>query len=170
MTAFDRIFSILDHFRPTGPGKVRPHVEPEDRDPGARQAAALVLRERKGRREILLITSRDTGRWIVPKGWIEDDEDGATAAEREAWEEAGVIATAIDSDLGTYDYMKIRPQRGDVLCTVDIHLLRLEEERGRWPEYKQRKRKWVRLREALDVIEEPGLVDALRESRLFTAA
>ena len=49
MTAFDRIFSILDHFRPTGPGKVRPHVEPEDRDPGARQAAALVLRERKGR-------------------------------------------------------------------------------------------------------------------------
>ncbi|MAY60764.1 MAG: NUDIX hydrolase [Rhizobiales bacterium] len=170
MNAFDRIISILDHFRPVANGKVRPHLEPEEREPGARQAAALVLRERKGRREVLLITSRDTGRWIVPKGWIEEDEDGAAAAEREAWEEAGVLGTTIGPALGSYDYLKIRPQRGDVLCTVDIHLLRLEEERGRWPEYKQRKRKWVRLPQALDIIEEPGLVDALRTTHLFSEA
>ena len=170
MSAFDRLSSILDHFRPIGAGRVRPHVEIEDREPGARQAAARVMRERKGRREVLLITSRDTGRWIVPKGWIEDDEDGATAAEREAWEEAGVISTAVGKSLGSYEYLKLRPKSGDVLCNVDVHVMQLEEERGRWPERKQRKRKWVRLSEALNTIEEPGLVDLLRTTQLFSAA
>lgn len=170
MNAFDRIISILDQFRPTGAGKVRPHVEPEERQPGARQAAALVLRERKGQREVLVITSRDTGRWIAPKGWIEEDEDGASAAEREAWEEAGVIATAMGGPIGSYDYLKIRPQRGDVECTVDVYLLQLEQERSRWPEYKQRKRKWVRLNEAFRIIEEPALVDLLRVAPPFAKA
>ena len=54
------------------------------------QVAALCFRETDTGKDVLLITSRGTGRWIVPKGWPIDGMGGSEAALREAWEEAGV--------------------------------------------------------------------------------
>jgi len=64
--------------------------------------------------------------------------------------------------IGSYDYLKIRPQRGDVECTVDVYLLQLEQERSRWPEYKQRKRKWVTLKKAVGMVDDPELSQIIR--------
>ena len=71
------------------------------------QVAALCYRETPKGKQVLLITSRDTGRWIVPKGWPVDGLDGAEAALQEAWEEAGVSKADIESaPMGYYDYNK----------------------------------------------------------------
>lgn len=167
MTALDRLKTLFDQFRP-------PDVQPRRRRAratgrGGRQVAGLVIRRRKDRQEVLLVTSRDSLRWIAPKGWVEGGEDGAEAAMREVWEEAGVIARPTGEALGSYDYVKER-QRGDLHCSVDVYLLELVAEKSRWPEMKHRKRRWVTVGEAPDVLEEPGLADLLRASALYRDA
>ena len=56
-----------------------------------KQAAALCFVKEGGKKKVVLVTSRETKRWILPKGWIEDDLSGAEAAAIEAYEEAGVV-------------------------------------------------------------------------------
>lgn len=166
MNAFDRIRHLLDLFRPP---------DADDRFASGkpmRQAAAAVFRGSGAEREMMLITSRDTGRWIVPKGWIEEDEDGPAAALREAWEEAGVIGTVLaGSAIGHYRYIKQRPRRGDALCDVDVYLVRLEDQKDIWPEKGQRKRKWFPVATAIHLVGEAGLKDVIRDAvTLYEAA
>jgi 8-oxo-dGTP pyrophosphatase MutT (NUDIX family) len=159
MTAFDRIRHLLDLFRHSGGDDRFGHGRP------MRQAAAAVFRGSGDSRELLLITSRDTGRWIVPKGWIEDGENGAEAALREAWEEAGVIGKLVSrSPVGRYRYVKQRPRRGDALCDVDVFLVKLGDEKRDWPEKDERKRKWFPVAEAVGLIDELGLKDVIRSA------
>ena len=155
MTAFERLTQLLDLFRLPNKG---------GRKIG-RQVAAVAMRDSEAGREILLVTSRDRGRWIVPKGWIEDDEDGGEAAAREAWEEAGIRGRLTSSrPIGSYRYVKERNRRGDVECDVDVYLIDEVCEQAKWPEMKQRKRRWTPLPAALDLISEPGLKDVLAGS------
>jgi 8-oxo-dGTP pyrophosphatase MutT (NUDIX family) len=56
-----------------------------------RQYAALPFAEIEGKTMVLLVTSRDTARWVPPKGWAERDLSGPELAVKEAYEEAGVI-------------------------------------------------------------------------------
>ena len=72
--------------------------------PERHQVAALCWRMGQGGAvEILLVTSRDTGRWVIPKGWPMDGKSASAAAAREAWEEAGVKGTvrpeSIEADI-----------------------------------------------------------------------
>ncbi|MEN9850080.1 MAG: hypothetical protein RL128_243, partial [Pseudomonadota bacterium] len=60
------------------------------------QYGALCWRMHRGKVEVLLITSRDTGRWVIPKGWPIDGLAPAQTAAREAWEEAGVEGDIAD--------------------------------------------------------------------------
>lgn len=72
---------------------------------------------------MLLITSRDTGRWILPKGWPIDGLDGAGAALQEAWEEAGVTKADIRSDpMGIFDYDKGLGEGLTVPVTTQVYL------------------------------------------------
>ena len=73
----------------------------------AAQSAALCWRMHKGRVQVLLITSRDTGRWVIPKGWPMTGLSSAAAAAREAWEEAGVEGKVQETVLGTFVYDKL---------------------------------------------------------------
>jgi 8-oxo-dGTP pyrophosphatase MutT (NUDIX family) len=96
---------------------------------------------------VLLITSRDTGRWIIPKGWRAKRLKDHEAAAREAAEEAGVSGKVKSKPIGNYTYPKIdgacaRPLR------VDVFLLLVRRERDRWPEQDQRRRAWFDVREA----------------------
>ncbi|OCW58901.1 NUDIX hydrolase [Hoeflea olei] len=130
-----------------------------------RQAAAAVFRGSGDSRELMLITSRDTGRWIVPKGWIERGEDGAAAALREAWEEAGVTGRIMTGGpVGHYRYVKQRPRRGDAVCDVDVYLVLLGEQSGHWPEKGERRRKWFPVASAIGLIGEEGLKDVIRDA------
>jgi len=66
------------------------------------QYGAVCWRLHRGRVEVLLVTSRDTGRWIIPKGWPIDGLSPAGTAQREAWEEAGVEGEVIEDGLGVF--------------------------------------------------------------------
>jgi len=162
MTAFDRLRHLLDMFRLPGDGTAHLKMKPK------RQVAAAIFRGAGDNRELLLVTSRDTGRWIVPKGWIEDGEDGADAALRETWEEAGMVCEVMPGGpIGHFRYIKQRPRRGDAVCDVDVYLLKMVEEKDQWPEKDQRRRKWFPIATAIGLVGEDGLKEVIRDAFLF---
>ncbi|MDO9637867.1 MAG: NUDIX hydrolase [Pseudotabrizicola sp.] len=124
----------------------------------ALQNAALCWRMHRGRVQVLLITSRDTGRWIVPKGWPMPGKTAAETAGIEAWEEAGVHGTLEAGDpIGVYHYDKQRPPKDPVPCVVSVFALRVKELADKFPERKQRRRKWFDARKAARKVAEPDL-------------
>ncbi|HRJ61452.1 MAG TPA: NUDIX hydrolase [Azospirillaceae bacterium] len=126
------------------------------------QAAALPYRKAAdGKTEILLITSRETRRWILPKGWIENNVKPHETAALEAFEEAGVRGRTKKKPVDSYNYLK-RLHNGDhVLCKVSVFTLKVVEELDDWPEKKERERRWMSVGQAAMLISEGGLVRLL---------
>ena len=122
-----------------------------------RQFAALCWRMRAGRPEVLLITSRDTGRWVLPKGWPMDGRSPDEAAAREAWEEAGVEGRAETVSIGRFSYDKILRNAAALPCAVDVFPLRVERLTDDYPERRQRRRKWFSPEKAARKVAEVGL-------------
>lgn len=124
----------------------------------ARQFAALPYRRSKGGKiEILLVTSRETRRWIVPKGWPISGVEPYNLAALEAMEEAGVTGKVEEKSIGAYRYEKKRADGSIVLCTVDTYALEVRERMPVWPEQDERERKWFGLEEAAEKVQEPEL-------------
>lgn len=120
------------------------------------QFGALCYRLRDGKVEVLLITSRGTGRWIIPKGWPMDGETPAGSAAVEAFEEAGVEGKPSDRALGFYTYTK--GNRGDFLpCVVAVFPLKVRRLLKDFPERGQRRRKWFSQKKAASMVSEPEL-------------
>ena len=136
--------------------------------PILKQAGVIAYRVLDGKVQVLLMTSRDTGRWIIPKGNINGRSTPSKAAEKEAYEEAGVRGTITSSiPLGIYTYFK-KLESGEVrAATVEVYLLRMTEQLKKWPEKGERKLSWVSPREAVGLIEEPGVVPLLRRLMEF---
>jgi len=108
--------------------------------------------------EFLLITSRETGRWIIPKGWPIEGMKPAKTAAREAYEEAGVRGIVSTRPIGNYSYEKKLNARGrTVPCKVTVFALLVRRQRRTWPEVHQRRTRWVRPRRALSLISEEEL-------------
>ena len=107
--------------------------------------------------EILLVTSRDTGRWVVPKGNPMLHKRSFEAAALEAYEEAGVEGEIATTPIGTFRYRKRR--RLLLAVTAEVHLfsLRVERELPRWPEAHQRRRQWFGRDDAVAAVAELGL-------------
>ncbi len=125
--------------------------------PARRQVAALPLRLAKnGAIEILLVTSRDTGRWIIPKGWTSKRLRDCKAAAREAREEAGVKGKIFREAIGTYRYIK-RELGDGVLVEVRVFLLKVSKRCKRWPEKRERRRAWFDLKDAAGKVSDPEL-------------
>ena len=122
----------------------------------AKQIAALCWRLQEGMMQVLLISSRDTGRWVIPKGWPIDGLAPAAAAAREAWEEAGVEGPVADVELGAFGYDK-QLKTTSVPCSVTVFALQVQRLADRFPEHKQRLRRWVAPDEAARLVVEPGL-------------
>ena len=131
-----------------------------------RQVAALPLRLAKsGAIEILLVTSRDTGRWIIPKGWTSKRIKDCKAAAREAREEAGVKGKIFRKAIGTYRYIK-RELGNGVFVEVRVFLLKVSKRCKRWPEKRERRRAWFDLKDAAGRVSDPELsilIGMLRE-------
>lgn len=125
------------------------------------QAAALPYRKKGDKIEVLLITSRETGRWILPKGWPEDEESLAESAEREALEEAGIKGKISDETTGTYLYDKILPSGLARRCEVHVYPLEVSSETAKWPEKDIRVRNWVSPKKAAKMVEEPDLAELI---------
>ena len=121
------------------------------------QYGAICWRKADAGIDVLLITSRETGRWIIPKGWPIKGTSAAASAAREAWEEAGVEGKLCDTCLGVFSYQKIMPEDQSFPCTVAIYGLRVEKLSRRYPEQRHRRRKWFTAREAAELVAEPEL-------------
>ena len=126
-----------------------------------RQIGAICWRLAKAGPEVLLITSRDTGRWIVPKGWAEKELGPARSALLEAWEEAGVRGRITDAPLGFFDYDKITKSGARLPCRVDVYGIEVSEVAKTFPEREQRRRRWFRPQKAARKVAEPGLAALL---------
>lgn len=129
--------------------------------PSYAQAAALPWREGPAGIEVLLITSRDTGRWVLPKGWPEGEEYLWEAAEREAAEEAGVRGEMSSRPVGCYLYGKVLPSGLVRRCQVHVYPLKVGQVVKKWPEKNVRARKWVEPREAAAMVKEQDLAELL---------
>jgi 8-oxo-dGTP pyrophosphatase MutT (NUDIX family) len=127
-----------------------------------RQVAALPYVKQKDGLQVLLVTSRETGRLVLPKGWTEKGMKDAQAAELEAFEEAGVKGNISRRSIGSYDYTKIIGPGFALACTVNIYPLEVKKHLKDWPEKSQRERLWMSPSEAALRVAEPGLADILR--------
>jgi 8-oxo-dGTP pyrophosphatase MutT (NUDIX family) len=136
---------------------------PMIRRPRRVQVAALCYRETPRGKDVLLITSRDTGRWIVPKGWPINGLDGAGAALQEAWEEAGVTGAEIEAEpIGHYAYDKGLGNGLTVPVEAQVYLTRVSELEADYPEARERRRGWFAPQEAANLVDEPELKAILR--------
>lgn len=139
-------------------------VQPLLKRPRQFQVAALCYREKGNRTEVLLVTSRDTGRWILPKGWPVDGMGAADAALKEAWEEAGVKAGELDHDaIGSFDYEKRLDGGYKAPFYAQVFKVKVTEMTDSFPEIHQRKRNWVAPEQAANMVREPGLKEILRQ-------
>ncbi|MEO8926875.1 MAG: NUDIX hydrolase [Caulobacteraceae bacterium] len=142
-----------------GPAKVkRRRVVPKARP----QYAALPYRLAEDV-EILLITSRETGRWVIPKGWPMKGRTPAEAAAREAFEEAGVIGEIAPAPFGAYPYVKYLKSGLGRPCKVKVFPLRVVKQQTEWPEMHQRSAQWFGWAEAAAAVQELRLSRIIRK-------
>lgn len=127
------------------------------------QFAALCYRIVRDKPEILLITSRGSGRWIAPKGWPMDGKTPAESAAQEAWEEAGVIGRAHDQCLGLYSYNKSLGHGVGLPCVALVYPVLVKSLVTDFPEKGQRLRKWFTPKKAAARVQEPELARILQD-------
>ncbi|MBF9041729.1 NUDIX domain-containing protein [Rhodobacterales bacterium HKCCE4037] len=122
------------------------------------QVAALCHRGDADNREYLLVTSRETKRWIIPKGWPIRGMTSHEAALQEAWEEAGVkTGNANSRPEGTYVYQKRQPTGWSYPVETLVYSVAVTELSKDYPEAGERTRKWVTAEDAAEMVDEPEL-------------
>jgi 8-oxo-dGTP pyrophosphatase MutT (NUDIX family) len=145
-------------------------VGAEEREMKADQVGALCVRHRdNGACQVLLITSRDTGRWIIPKGWRAKRMKDHEAAAREAAEEAGVSGKVKSKPIGNYSYAKTGDS-GTRSVRVAVFLLLVRRESNRWPEQRERRRAWFDVRKAVEEVGERQLRKLIKGVERLSAA
>ncbi len=128
---------------------------------GLQQVAALPMRETERGLEICLVTTRETGRWTLPKGWPMKGRKDFDAARIEAEQEAGVVGRPSKTPIGTFHYWKRRENQFD-LVDVAVYPLKVTKVLARWKEYGEREVRWTTPLEASGLVNEPQLAEILR--------
>lgn len=143
----------------------RPDISGRFSQPDARrrdQYGALCYGIERGKPRVLLITSRGTGRWVIPKGWPISGQDGAGTAAQEAWEEAGVRGRCHPRSIGTFHYDKVLSESESIPVLVEVFPLDVELVLDAYPESDQRRRQWFTPERAARHVNEPDLAALLR--------
>jgi len=122
-----------------------------------RQVAALPWRRTEAGLEIMLVTSRETRRWVTPKGGRMVGKTDPEAAAIEALEEAGIEGEISHEPLGTFRYLKVLKRRAPRWCVVAVYALEVQVQHDDWHERGQRERAWVSRDEAVRRVDEPDL-------------
>ncbi|WP_346913913.1 NUDIX hydrolase [uncultured Roseibium sp.] len=126
------------------------------------QIAALCYRKSRKGLEVLLVTSRGTGRWILPKGWPELKEAGHETAETEAYEEAGIVGSAESKPFAHFRSYKGMDGGLNLRTRVDVYLIKAEDQIADFPELGQRTIAWVPVDKAIEMTGEPELHRVLK--------
>jgi 8-oxo-dGTP pyrophosphatase MutT (NUDIX family) len=121
------------------------------------QVGALPYRLTGGVIEVLLITSRDTGRWVIPKGWGMKNKTEPQAAAIEAEEEAGMKGVVGQRPIGAYHYSKTLKSGDQAVCHVTVYPLAVRRQVKKWKEQGQRRLQWFTPAEAATQVTEPEL-------------
>jgi 8-oxo-dGTP pyrophosphatase MutT (NUDIX family) len=121
------------------------------------QSGALPWRvKRRKKAEVLLVTGRRSGRWIIPKGWPVAGKSMADSAAQEAFEEAGIKGKVDPKPIGTFRHVK-QHLLGELEVDILVHPLAVKREFGDWPERAERTRKWFGLEEAAERVDSEEL-------------
>ena len=113
--------------------------------------------------KVMLVTSRETKRWIIPKGWPMKDRKPHMAAKREAFEEAGVRGQIGKRPIGTFVYDKRLKSQATVSCKVEVFPLKVRKQAEAWPERGEREGRWFSPDEAAKVVKEAELREIIRK-------
>jgi 8-oxo-dGTP pyrophosphatase MutT (NUDIX family) len=133
-----------------------------------RQVGALPYRRLEdGALVFLLVTSRETGRFIIPKGWPMKKRSNARAAAIEAREEAGVVGRT-GPHVGSFGYWK-RLKKVFVPVTVEVYAIEVTAERQDWKERRSRRRAWLTAEQAARLVDEPELVSLLKDAETLVS-
>jgi uncharacterized protein Yka (UPF0111/DUF47 family)/8-oxo-dGTP pyrophosphatase MutT (NUDIX family) len=131
-----------------------------------RQIAALPYRTDGTKADlpvrVLLVTSRESKRWVIPKGNPMAGMSAHTAAAMEAEEEAGVSGLVCPTPLGSYRYRKRKTNGASLMLDVDVFPLAVTRELDTWKEQSQRERRWFSLPDAAQAVDESDLRDLIR--------
>jgi len=111
--------------------------------------------------EVMLVTSRETRRWIIPKGWPHKGRAPHRSAAREAYEEAGVVGRVRRQPVGSFSYEK-HLTTGIVVCKVHVFALEVRRQSRTWPERQERELKWLSPGQAAKAVKEPMLAKIIR--------
>src|SRR4051812_24599356 len=127
------------------------------------QYGALPYRRSTGSRaEFMLVTSRETRRWIIPKGWPKKGKSPHHSAAREAFEEAGVVGAVGKRSVGSFSYEKRLKDGRSVECEVRVFPLQVKRQSKQWPEMQERTVRWLSASEAAVKVKEPMLRAIIR--------
>jgi 8-oxo-dGTP pyrophosphatase MutT (NUDIX family) len=140
------------------PRKRKPRARKER---SGRQCAALPLAVRDGEIMVMLVTSRETRRWVLPKGWAEPDLAPHELAAKEAFEEAGLVGEIEPEPIGYYSYDKRLRGGRSVSCQVSVFPMWVGRQLKHWPEQGQRETRWLTLGQAAMAVDEGDLVTLL---------
>jgi 8-oxo-dGTP pyrophosphatase MutT (NUDIX family) len=132
------------------------------RPPKRVQYAALPYRFSGRSREVMLVTSRETRRWIIPKGWPQKGKAPHHSAAHEAYEEAGVVGAVARRPIGSFAYEKRFKTGRVVVCEVYVFPLKVKGHKKKWPERRQREVQWVSASRAVKKVKEPKLSAIIR--------
>ena len=127
------------------------------------QIGALCYKIVDDKTQVLLITSRKSKRWIIPKGWKIDKLSNRKSAALEAWEEGGVLGKVSTRSIGTYDYRKKNDLGNFFTCRVKVYGLRVKSLKRKFPEQGQRQLQWVDTNKAIKYVFEPELKKLITE-------
>jgi 8-oxo-dGTP pyrophosphatase MutT (NUDIX family) len=114
------------------------------------------------RTEFMLVTSRETRRWIIPKGWPKKGKSPHRSAAREAFEEAGVRGAVGRRAVGSFSYAKRLKDGGSIECEVRVFPLEVKRQSKQWPEQRQRRVKWLSAAKAAAKVRDPLLSKIIR--------
>jgi 8-oxo-dGTP pyrophosphatase MutT (NUDIX family) len=145
---------------------MKKHTSERRKSTSARQIqyAALPYRAKgKSELEIMLVTSRGSRRWIIPKGWPKRGIPPHDTAAKEAFEEAGVVGKVSKRPIGSYPYDKILKKGNTASCRVQVFALRVTRQHKSWPEKDERQIRWYPPIEAARFIQEPHLRRIIRK-------
>ncbi len=127
------------------------------------QYAALPYMQSGERVDVLLITRRRSGRWIIPKGWPEAPLSGPELAALEAYEEAGLKGRIGKKSIGSFSYIKQLEDGSKIKCEVTVYPLRVNAQYLDWPEKGQRQLRWLKKKKAVELIEELELAALIKK-------
>jgi 8-oxo-dGTP pyrophosphatase MutT (NUDIX family) len=134
----------------------------QDEGLGEQIAALPFRRDRNGKLQVLMVTSRETGRWVMPKGWTMDGHKPWVAAEIEALEEAGAEGYISSECIGRYHYDKRLADGSTRRCRVRVYPMMVRRLKRDWKERRERERRWFSAKGAARRVDEPELADLLR--------